>query len=78
MHAHCGVNGVWRNEIPNPKVIYVEFVICYLEFLATQASKYSSTLRQLASLSTKRFIFNLALGTSAYAGKKQIPGPVMK
>ena len=66
--------GFWISVI----VIYVEIVICYLEFLATQASKYSSTLRQLASLSTKRFIFNLALGTSAYAGKKQIPGPVMK
>jgi hypothetical protein len=59
-------------------VIYLEFVICYLEFLATQASKYSSTRRQLASLSTKRFNFNLARGTSGYAGKKQIPGPEMK
>jgi len=51
----------------------ISVIVIYLEFLATQASKYSSTLRQLASLSTKRFIFNLALGTSAYAGKKQIP-----
>jgi len=53
-------------------------IVIYLESLATQASKYSSTRKQLASLSTKRFNFNLARGTSGYEGKKQISGPVMK